>query len=206
MLNGKKMSKSIGNSTTLRDGVKTFGADAMRLSLADAGDGVEDANFDEKTANADILRLHELMTWCEYVYFVLQETTRDESDLFTDPKNPYPDRVFEEEVIDLINITKSHYDARECRSAIMILAVCFRTGFKDARKFGFYGLKSARDWYREVTADIGMQADPVKYWISVATLMITLFALTLRSTLEETVEGASFRPAGFMARPRTRCP
>jgi leucyl-tRNA synthetase len=42
--------------------VKKFGADAMRLSLADAGDGVEDANVD-KTANANILRLHALMTW-----------------------------------------------------------------------------------------------------------------------------------------------
>jgi leucyl-tRNA synthetase len=74
MLNGKKMSKSTGNSLTLREGVKKFGADAMRLSLADAGDGVEDANFDEKTANANILRLHTLMTWCEVcVCFVLQE-------------------------------------------------------------------------------------------------------------------------------------
>ncbi|KAJ8590660.1 hypothetical protein M405DRAFT_156298 [Rhizopogon salebrosus TDB-379] len=92
---------------------------------------------------------------------------------------------------------------RECRSAIMILAVCFGIAFKDALKFGFYELQSARHWYREATADIGMHADLVKYWISVATLMITPFALTLRST-SGTVEGASFRPAGFMARPRTR--
>jgi leucyl-tRNA synthetase len=69
MLNGKKMSKSTGNSLTLREGVLKFGADAMRLSLADAGDGVEDANFDEKTANANILRLHTLMTWCEVYGF-----------------------------------------------------------------------------------------------------------------------------------------
>jgi len=69
MLNGKKMSKSTGNSLTLREGMKKFGADAMRLSLADAGDGVEDANFDEKTANANILQLHMLMTWCEVCMF-----------------------------------------------------------------------------------------------------------------------------------------
>jgi len=65
MLNGKKMSKSTGNSLTLRNGVDKFGADAMRLTLADAGDGIEDANFEEKTANANILRVHTLLGWCE---------------------------------------------------------------------------------------------------------------------------------------------
>lgn len=65
MINGQKMSKSKGNSLTLRDGIEKFGADAMRLTLADAGDGVEDANFDEKSANANILRLHTLLGWCE---------------------------------------------------------------------------------------------------------------------------------------------
>lgn len=65
MLNGKKMSKSTGNSLTLKDSVMKFGADATRLTLADAGDGIEDANFEEDTANAGILRLHTLMHWCE---------------------------------------------------------------------------------------------------------------------------------------------
>ena len=62
---GKKMSKSTGNSLTLREAVEKFGADATRLALADAGDGIEDANFDEKTANANILRVHTLIDWCE---------------------------------------------------------------------------------------------------------------------------------------------
>lgn len=65
MLNGKKMSKSTGNSLTLREAVEKFGADATRLALADAGDAIEDANFEEKNANANILRLHTLIDWCE---------------------------------------------------------------------------------------------------------------------------------------------
>lgn len=65
MVNGQKMSKSKGNSMTMRQCVEKFGADAARLCLADAGDGIEDANFDEKTANANILRLHTLISWCE---------------------------------------------------------------------------------------------------------------------------------------------
>jgi leucyl-tRNA synthetase len=65
MLNGEKMSKSTGNFLTMSQAVKKFGTDATRLSLADAGDGIEDSNFDEKTANANILRLHTLIAWCE---------------------------------------------------------------------------------------------------------------------------------------------
>jgi leucyl-tRNA synthetase len=71
MLNGKKMSKSTGNSLTLREAIEKFGADATRLSLADAGDGMEDANFEEKTANANILRIHTLLAWCEVRGFPL---------------------------------------------------------------------------------------------------------------------------------------
>lgn len=43
MLNGKKMSKSTGNFLTLKEATKKYGADAMRLSLADAGDEITDA-------------------------------------------------------------------------------------------------------------------------------------------------------------------
>jgi leucyl-tRNA synthetase len=65
LLNGEKMSKSTGNFLTLTDGVSKFGADACRIALADAGDGQEDANFEETVANAVILKLFELRKWIE---------------------------------------------------------------------------------------------------------------------------------------------
>ena len=65
MLNGEKMSKSKGNLLGLREAVEKFGADATRLALADSGDGMEDANFDEKVANANVLRVHTLLSWCD---------------------------------------------------------------------------------------------------------------------------------------------
>jgi leucyl-tRNA synthetase len=51
-----------------------------------------------------------------------------------------------------------------------------RTFYKDAMKYGFYELQSARDWYREVTADIGMHADLVRYWITVAAILASPIA------------------------------
>ena len=102
MLNGKKMSKSTGNSLTMRQGVEKFGTDATRLALADAGDGVDDANFDEKSANANVLRVHTLIGWCE-------ETIKGKANLRNGELN-YHDKVFENEINNLINLTKSAYD------------------------------------------------------------------------------------------------
>ncbi|KAI0031473.1 leucyl-tRNA synthetase [Vararia minispora EC-137] len=153
MLNGKKMSKSTGNSLTLRQGVEKFGADATRLTLADAGDSVEDANFDEKNANANILRLHTLISWCE-------EMMKDDAKLRTGPRN-YHDKVFENEINNLINLTRESYGL---------------TNYKDALKSGFYEMHISRDWYREVTADTGMHADLVHYWIRTHALLVTPIA------------------------------
>lgn len=65
LLNGEKMSKSTGNSLTLKDSLLKFGADATRVTLADGGDSIEDANFEEATANAAILRLRTLIEWSD---------------------------------------------------------------------------------------------------------------------------------------------
>ena len=71
MLNGEKMSKSTGNSMTLREGVEKFGADATRIALADAGDGMDDANFEENNADSAVLRLFTEREWCEVIPFFI---------------------------------------------------------------------------------------------------------------------------------------
>lgn len=67
MLNSAKMSKSDGNFLTLSESIDKFSADGMRLTLADAGDSVEDANFVESTAEAAILRLYTFIEWIKEV-------------------------------------------------------------------------------------------------------------------------------------------
>jgi leucyl-tRNA synthetase len=70
MLNGEKMSKSTGNSMTLREGVEKFGADATRIALADAGDGMDDANFEENNADSAVLRLFTEREWCKVFFYL----------------------------------------------------------------------------------------------------------------------------------------
>lgn len=64
----------------MADAVKKFGADATRLALADAGDGVEDANFEEYTANASILRLYTFIGFSEVHLLFLPTFTRVQPD------------------------------------------------------------------------------------------------------------------------------
>jgi leucyl-tRNA synthetase len=45
------MSKSKGNFLMALECVEMFSADATRFSLADSGDGMDDANFDRTVAN-----------------------------------------------------------------------------------------------------------------------------------------------------------
>lgn len=52
----------------------------------------------------------------------------------------------------------------------------YSTNYKDALKYGFYELQSARDWYREVTSDVRMHADLVKSWIRVLAILVSPIA------------------------------
>uniref|UniRef100_A0A915DUH3 Methionyl/Leucyl tRNA synthetase domain-containing protein n=1 Tax=Ditylenchus dipsaci TaxID=166011 RepID=A0A915DUH3_9BILA len=65
LLNNEKMSKNTGNFLTLYESIERFSADGMRLSLADAGDDVQDANFVFDMADAGILRLYNFLKWVE---------------------------------------------------------------------------------------------------------------------------------------------
>lgn len=103
LLNGEKMSKSTGNFLTLDDAVKKYGADATRVALADAGDGIEDANFEETVANQIILRLHTLKEWSE-------EIVRDQT-LRTGESEVFWDQLFVNEMNGLVHDAEQHYEA-----------------------------------------------------------------------------------------------
>ncbi|GKT99407.1 leucyl-trna cytoplasmic [Fusarium langsethiae] len=156
MLNGEKMSKSTGNFMTLRDLTQKYGADASRIALADAGDGVNDANFEEDVADTNILRLYTLKEWCE-------EMVQDQDQLRTGEFNSFQDALF---INDLNAVTKEAVEQY------------VNTNYKLALKAGLYELTSARDFYREAcaAANIKMHKDVVLRYIEVQTLLLAVFA------------------------------
>jgi len=151
MLNSEKMSKSTGNFKTLRQAIDEFSADASRFSLADAGDGVDDANFVFETANAAILRLTKEIAWIE-------EVLAAEASLRTGPPSTFADRVFENEINIAVEKTRKNYE---------------KYMFREALKTGFYDLQAARDEYRLSCGSGGMNHGLVWRFIDVQTRLIT---------------------------------
>jgi len=71
----------------LRWSTGLFPVVGMRFSLADAGDGIEDANFVESMADAGILRLYAYLDW-------VKEMLASRGQLRTGPANTFSDQVF----------------------------------------------------------------------------------------------------------------
>jgi leucyl-tRNA synthetase len=157
LLNGEKMSKSTGNFMTLDEMVSKYGADASRIALADAGDGVADANFEEDVADNNVLRLFTLREWCE-------EMVKDQDTVLrSGSKNGFLDALFENEMNAIVHECRQHYED---------------TNYKLALKSALYDFTSARDFYREssTAAGIKMHKDLVLQYIELQALLLTVIA------------------------------
>lgn len=47
--------------------MEEFSADGMRIALADAGDSLDDANFETETADKMVVRLWALIKWIDVI-------------------------------------------------------------------------------------------------------------------------------------------
>ena len=60
LMEGKKMSKSLGNIIPLRDAIKEFGADSIRLAMLASAEILQDADFSFDRVNAIRSGFHEI--------------------------------------------------------------------------------------------------------------------------------------------------
>ncbi|KAG1147868.1 hypothetical protein G6F37_003759 [Rhizopus arrhizus] len=150
LLDSKKMSKSTGNFMTMSDAVIKYGADATRFALADAGDSVEDANFEDATANAAILRLYTLLEWSEEQVAKADTLRTGEFTFF--------DKIFVNEMNKLIGLTEAAYDA---------------TYYREVLKYGVYEFQAAKDAYQVACTEAGMHKDLIMRYIEIQALLLS---------------------------------
>ncbi|CAF4653211.1 unnamed protein product, partial [Rotaria magnacalcarata] len=203
LLNSEKMSKATGNFLTLIEAIEKFSADGMRLTLADAGDSIEDANFEEEMAEAQLLSLYKCIEWVKEVLHIdagdaeevnnkskhsFDDTTT--IDLSTDEsvKNKIPSSSS----IDKINTdsneqqtmnyrTDSEYNyydrvfESEINLAIQLTEESYeKMLYKDVLKYGFFQLQIARDNYRELCSESEqMNLNLIKRFIEVQTILLS---------------------------------
>ena len=127
LINGEKMSKSTGNFLSLTDAIHEYTSDGMRIGLADAGDGVEDANFTNSTAENGLLRIHTLLQWIKETIALIKAGGCSEEEPST-----FADKAF---------------NARINESIIAAEAAYQKMLFREALHKGFYELCIARDSY-----------------------------------------------------------
>jgi leucyl-tRNA synthetase len=122
--------QSTGNFITLRDACKEYSADATRFALADAGDGLEDANFERKSANAAILKLTKEEAWVREI--IDWDTKNPSAKLRTGELNFF-DQVFLNE----LNVCVQQADVAYSKLQ-----------FREALKYAWHQLQIERDLYK----------------------------------------------------------
>ena len=150
LLNNDKMSKSTGNFKTLNQAIFEYSSDGMRFALADAGDGVEDANFVHDTANAAILRLTKEIDWMEEV-------------LIHSPPSRSGELVFADKVFKSAISLCYHKSIKAYETMV----------FREAVKCGFYELQNARDEYIKQCGLQGMNSDLLTLFCEVQVKLLT---------------------------------
>lgn len=130
MVNGEKMSKSKGNFRSIRECIELYGVDATRMALADAGDGLDDSNFDEQVANMAILRLFVFEKWLqeEIKKFIPAEGL----DFSKQPELDTWDKILDNEMTYVIEHTTRSYNELK---------------YKQALKHGFFETQNIKDDY-----------------------------------------------------------
>jgi leucyl-tRNA synthetase len=128
MVDAEKMAKSKGNFLMLLESVEEFSSDATRFALADAGDSMEDANFDRAVANQAVTYLYNEEEWFKTVL------ADEKAGVLRDGDYSFMDRAFNNEMDYLIEATQTEF-----------LRMCYREGIHRC----WFDLMIARDMYRD---------------------------------------------------------
>ncbi len=117
---GEKMSKSRGNSITLKDALEAHGADVVRFTEAMAGEGLDDPNWDPEIAEGAPRRF---ASWLE---FVSENRGRGREERWA------IDEWFDAVLSETLAAARAGYDTFSFRSAL---------------KSGYYDLQAQLRWY-----------------------------------------------------------
>lgn len=100
LVNGQKMSKSLGNVIPLRNLIREFSADASRLTILNGGEGMDDPNWDSAFAKSVRQKIDQFYEFCITNYGKGKKTRTQVDDWFEFKIN-----VFSEEITNAMEET-----------------------------------------------------------------------------------------------------
>lgn len=132
----KKMSKSEGNFITVEQAVKDYGITILRLCIADAGDSVNDANFNARNVEPYTKHLYSYIKWYEInkeLYHSYWSKSKVQTDLaITDFITNDVDLLFLNKMVSYYGQTITAYESMK---------------YKEALKHVFYHMTNAKELY-----------------------------------------------------------
>lgn len=152
LVDGQKMSKSKGNFLLLADVCESVSADVLRLSLANSGDSLEDANIEIQSIDNLLLKLASLEGWMQDMK-KLAPTFRVDSDEHL----KFFDNIFENRIKLVVKAVDESYDK-----------MCFR----DVMKQAFFNMSHIRDEYKLHCGNKGPRKDLVLLYIEIQLLIL----------------------------------
>eukprot|EP01041_Mallomonas_annulata_P005684 gene5684-11471_t len=154
MVDAEKMSKSRGNFLMLLECVEDYTADATRFALADAGDSMEDANFDRGVANQAISYLFVEEEWFKSVL------ADKSAGLLRTGEMTFMDKTFNNEMDFLIDATKVAFES-----------MLYRDGIHRC----WFDMMITRDLYRDwsTRCNIPMHHDVIMRFIEAIIIMMS---------------------------------
>ena len=146
MVDAEKMSKSKGNFLMMLETIENYSADATRFACADAGDTLDDANFNRDTANAAIISLSNEAAWIKEV---LLET--DPASLRSGDDHNFMDKVLENETNRLVAATEACFEGMQ---------------FREGLQRGWFEMMIAKNQYKSWCQDgkIALHLGIVRHW------------------------------------------
>ena len=146
---GEKMAKSKGNFLTINDLIDNYGCDASRITLADCGDTLDDANFLREISNLSVNRLY---SFENFIKILVNEVWNKIPDFkITDPDGEIKldnlfDKIFDNNINYLIKQATQAYEEMK---------------YKNVLKYAFYEMINAKDQYILFNADDYTKLNPV---------------------------------------------
>lgn len=156
MVDAEKMAKSKGNFLMLLECVEVYSADATRFALADAGDTMEDANFDRSVANNAVTYLYNEETFARTVFADIKSGKLRKGEM------TFMDRAFNNEIDYLVDATFADFEK-----------LCYREGIHRC----WFDLIIARDVYRDwaVSCNIAFHEDVILRFFNAITGIVTIW-------------------------------
>ena len=149
LVDGEKMAKSKGNFLTINDLIDNYGCDASRITLADCGDTLDDANFLREISNLSVNRLY---SFENFIKILVNEVWNKIPDFkITDPDGEIKldnlfDKIFDNNINYLIKQATQAYEEMK---------------YKNVLKYAFYQMINIKDEYILFNGDDYSKLNPV---------------------------------------------